>query len=93
MVGDGVSHVYNQFVIRHRDRDRLRERLKATGVETQVHYPVPIHLQPAWRGLVQQAGTLRETESAALEVLSLPMFPEMTDAQVDRVIDAVRSSD
>jgi len=90
-VCDGVSHAYNQFVIRHRDRDGLRTRLKAAGVETLVHYPVPVHLQPAWRGLVQQVGTLRESETAALEVLSLPMFPEMTDEQVDLVVEAVRS--
>ena len=91
-VCDDVRHAYNQFVIRHRDRDRLQMRLKAAGVETMVHYPVPIHLQPAWRGLVQQAGTLRETETAALEVLSLPMYPEMTDEQVERVVEAVRSN-
>jgi dTDP-4-amino-4,6-dideoxygalactose transaminase len=92
LVCEGARHAYHQFVIRHRERDRLRERLKAAGVGTEVHYPVPVHLQPAYRGLVQQAGSLRETENAAREVLSLPMFPEMTDEQVDRVIEAVQAN-
>ena len=92
VVCEGVQHAYHQFVIRHRERDLLRERLKAAGVGTEVHYPVPVHLQPAYRGLVQQAGSLRETENAAREVLSLPMFPEMTDEQVDRVVRAVQDN-
>jgi dTDP-4-amino-4,6-dideoxygalactose transaminase len=88
----GVRHAWNQFVIRHRNREQLRERLKAAGVGTHVHYPVPVHLQPAYRGWIQQAGSLRETEIAAREVVSLPMFPELTDEQVERVIEAVRAS-
>ena len=88
----GVRHAWHQFVIRHRNREQLRERLKAAGVGTLVHYPVPVHLQPAYRGWIQQAGSLRETEIAAREVVSLPLFPEMTDEQVDRVIEAVRAN-
>ena len=91
-VCEGVRHAWHQFVIRHRNREQLRERLKAAGVGTLVHYPVPVHLQPAYRGWIQQSGSLRETEIAAREVVSLPMFPEMTDEQVDRVIEAIRVS-
>ena len=89
---DGAEHAFNQFVIRHQNRDALRERLKAAGVETVVHHPMPIHLQPAYRGMIQQAGSLRESETASREVLSLPMFPEMTDEQVEFVGEAVRSN-
>jgi dTDP-4-amino-4,6-dideoxygalactose transaminase len=78
-----AGHVYHQYVIRSRDRDALREKLAARGVGTLVHYPVPVHLQPAYVRL--EHGELPETESAAQEVLSLPMYPELENADVARV--------
>jgi hypothetical protein len=89
---DGATHVFHQYVIRAPDRDAVVARLRAQGVATNVHYPVPIHRQPAYRGRVAVGpAACRATEEAAAEVLSLPMFPQLTDAQVDRVVQALRS--
>lgn len=80
--GVEVKHVYHLFVVRHDDRDGLRGWLRAGGVDTQIHYPVPVHLQPAYADLGYRAGDLPETERAAREVLSLPLYPGLTDEQV-----------
>jgi dTDP-4-amino-4,6-dideoxygalactose transaminase/carbonic anhydrase/acetyltransferase-like protein (isoleucine patch superfamily) len=84
-------HVYHQFVLRLQGRDRLREHLDAKGVATGIHYPIPLHLQPALENLGYRKGDFPVTERAADEVLSLPMYPELTDKQVARVVEAVRS--
>jgi len=79
--------VYHLFVIQCDDRDEVRRRLDAAGIATGVHYPIPLHLQPAFAGLGGAVpGDLPVTERAAGRILSLPMFPEMDDADVDRVI-------
>jgi dTDP-4-amino-4,6-dideoxygalactose transaminase len=83
----GATHVFHQYVVRSADRDGLRERLAAAGIGTNIHYPVPIHLQPAYRGRVALApGGLPATEAAARAVLSLPMYPQLADADIDRVV-------
>lgn len=89
----GTTHVFHQYVVRHPDRDALQARLQAQGIATNIHYPVPVHEQPAYRarGGSNPAG-LRETEKAAREVLSLPMYPELDEASVAEVIDAVRKA-
>ena len=88
----GCRHVYHQFVIRHPRRDALRAALRDRGIGTHVHYPVPVHLQPAYRGRLRVVGPLARTEEAASTVLSLPMYPELEPAQVRRVADAVREA-
>jgi dTDP-4-amino-4,6-dideoxygalactose transaminase len=85
-----ADHVFHQFVVRHPGRDSLREALSAQGIGTLVHYPVPVHSQPAYRGRVRAAGSLARTETAAGSVLSLPMFPELPPDQVPRVCAAIR---
>lgn len=90
-VRPGASHVYHQYVVRHPDREALRERLKAKGVMTNVHYPEPVHRQPAYMGRVA-VGSMKRTEALLPRVLSLPMYPQMTDTQVAQVIEAVRAS-
>jgi dTDP-4-amino-4,6-dideoxygalactose transaminase len=85
------DHVYHLFVIRHPNRDGLADRLRARGVETLAHYPVPVHLQPAYAHLGGMSGDLPETERAAQEVLSLPLFTGMTREQQDVVIAAVNA--
>lgn len=72
---DAPGHVYHQYVIRSTERDALRAKLAAQGIGTLIHYPVPVHLQPAYVHL--QRGAMQQTESAAREVLSLPMYPEL----------------
>jgi len=84
-------HVYHQFVIRHPRRDDLQAHLARAGITTLVHYPVPVHLQPAYAGPARPPGSLPETERAAREVLSLPIDPGMTLAQVEQVCAAVRA--
>jgi dTDP-4-amino-4,6-dideoxygalactose transaminase len=79
------------FVIRTRQRDALREHLSSRGIQTGIHYPHPIHLTPAYRHLNRLAGTLPETERASGEILSLPMYAELTDGQIDLVADEVRA--
>ena len=88
---EGATHVFHQYVLRSAERDLLQGRLRAQGIGTGIHYPVPVHLQPAYRGRIA-LGPARcaETEATAREVLSLPMFPELTDAQVERVCGALR---
>jgi len=82
----GASHVFHQYVLRVADRASVQARLRAEGVASGIHYPVPVHLQGAYKGRVALAPAgCAETEAAAHEVLSLPMFPELTDAQVAHV--------
>jgi dTDP-4-amino-4,6-dideoxygalactose transaminase len=88
----GTTHVFHQYVIRCRDRAAVQAQLRARGIGTNVHYPVPVHAQPAYRGRVALGpAACRETERAAAEVLSLPMFAELTDAQVDQVCAAIQA--
>jgi dTDP-4-amino-4,6-dideoxygalactose transaminase len=89
----GCRHVYNVFAVRLRDRDATRAYLQEHGVQTGVHYPIPIHLQPAYRDLGYRAGDFPVSEAAAREVLSLPIFPELTLEQVETVASAVRASE
>jgi dTDP-4-amino-4,6-dideoxygalactose transaminase len=84
-----VTHAYHQYVVRSSARDMLRARLKERGIATNIHYPMPVHQQPAYAGRVAvDPGSLCETERAAREVLSLPMYPELTDQALGAVIDA-----
>ena len=87
----GAEHVFHQYVLRVPARAALQARLRAEGVGTGIHYPVPVHLQGAYQGRVPlgPAGC-GETERAAREVMSLPMYPELTEAQVGRVCAALR---
>ena len=73
-------------------RDALRAALKARGIGTNIHYPMPVHLQPAYHGriLIGPSG-LGHTERAAQEILSLPMYPQLSEAAIDRTIAAVAS--
>jgi len=88
---DGAEHVFHQYVVRSSRRDELRAYLQAQGIGTLVHYPVPIHLQPAYQGRLRLGRSLRCCESAAGEVLSLPMFPELSTEQVQRVASAINA--
>jgi dTDP-4-amino-4,6-dideoxygalactose transaminase len=87
-----VRHVYHLYVVRLQQRDAWRDRLDEAGVQTGVHYPIPVHLQPAYRDLGYSAGDFPVSEQAGHEVLSLPMFPELTEAQIGEVAQALRTS-
>ena len=87
----GASHVFHQYVIRSKDRDRLREHLRGAAIGTGIHYPLPVHLHPAYRDRVPLGPTgLRNSERVAGEILSLPIYPQLSPAAVDRVIAETR---
>ncbi|MSQ35712.1 MAG: hypothetical protein EXR63_01010 [Dehalococcoidia bacterium] len=88
----GAEHVYHLYVVRHAQRDVLAAALAAEGVATGVHYPLPVHLQPPYREFGGGEGSLPETEAAAREVLSLPMYAELTDGHAEHVAGAVRAA-
>ncbi len=84
------THIYHLYMIRARRRDGLRQYLERRGVKTGIHYPVPIHLQPAYQELGYQPGDFPVAERLSREVLSLPMYPELTAEQIRYVCDSVR---
>jgi dTDP-4-amino-4,6-dideoxygalactose transaminase len=86
----GVRHVYHWYVVRSRDRDRLLSHLKERGIGAGIHYPIPLHRQPAYMALGYGDVSLPHTERAAAEVLSLPIYPELTAEQLDWVVASVR---
>ena len=87
-----ARHVYHVYAIRVNHRDEVMQLLAEKGVGSAVHYPVPVHLQEAYRSLGYQRGTFPIAERCATEFLSLPMFPELTSAQVEIVIEAVKEA-
>ena len=86
----GNYHIYHQFTIRHPKREALQAHLKANGVASEVYYPHPLHTQAAYCYLGYAEGDFPNAERAAREVLSVPVHPELTDAQVDYVADVLR---
>jgi dTDP-4-amino-4,6-dideoxygalactose transaminase len=80
------------YVVRTDDRERLRDALGRHGIQTGIHYPIPVHLQPAHADLGYGAGDFPHAEAAAREVLSLPLFPEMTRDQVETVAAGVSAA-
>jgi dTDP-3-amino-3,4,6-trideoxy-alpha-D-glucose transaminase len=86
-----VEHVFHQFVVRTKERDRLQRYLAERGASTGIHYPEGVHLQPAYAGLGYKPGACPHTEAASSEILSLPIFPQLTDQEVEKVILLVRS--
>ena len=85
-----ARHVYHVYTLRSRDRNALQAALTAEGVQTGIHYPVPVHLQPAYSDLGYKVGDFPQSEKAAAEVLSLPLFPEMTESQIEAVSRVVQ---
>ena len=85
------ASVYHLYIIRHSQRDALQAHLAEQGIETKVNYPIPLHLQKAAQQLRYQKGDFPKAEQQAATILSLPIYPELEYAQVELVIDSVRS--
>jgi dTDP-4-amino-4,6-dideoxygalactose transaminase len=89
--GDG-RHVYHQYTIKVKDRDAVKKRLDDAKMSSMIYYPVPLHLQAAYQGLGLKQGSLPASEQASHDVLSLPMYPELTEEQIMTVSDAVKKA-
>lgn len=87
-----IEPVYHLFVVRTAQQNNLRKALQADGIATGIHYPIPVHLQPAYRQLGYKAGDMPESERAAKEVVSLPVYPEISEEQTGRVCHAVEAA-
>jgi dTDP-4-amino-4,6-dideoxygalactose transaminase len=92
VLAPGNESIFNQYTIRVLGgaRDALRDALQAQGIGSGVYYPVPLHLQECFEYLGYRAGQFPESERACREVLSLPVFPELADEQLERVVAAIR---
>lgn len=90
VVDPANEHIFHQYTIRAERRDALQAHLKAQGIGHAVYYPLPLHLQPCFAHLGQNAGRFPVSEQAAHEVISLPIYPELTTAQRDAVVAAIR---
>ena len=87
----GEDHVYHIYAIASDDRDRMRQELGEMGVATNAHYPLPVHLQPAYAGIANGKGSFPFAEAYAARTLSLPIFPELTEAEIAQVVAAVNA--
>lgn len=88
---EGIRHVFHQYTIRIPFRDQVREKLLTRGIQTMIYYPLPLHLQPAFQNLGYRKGDFPEAERAAREVLSLPLYPELSEDQVEEVAGALKT--
>ena len=86
----GAQSAWHLFIVRHPQRDALKAHLEANGVGCAIHYPLPLHLQKCYAELGHGPGDFPVAERACGEVLALPFFPAMTDAQQDRAVAVIR---
>lgn len=87
-----AKHIYHLYVIRVKEREKLMQYLKSKNIATGIHYPIPIHLQEAYSFMEKKKETFPKTEEAASEILSLPMYPEISEEQVEYVASEIKHS-
>ena len=83
------TSVFAQYTVFVENREQVQEKLKADGIPTAVHYPVPLHMQPAYSALCRISGSLRESEARAQQVMSLPMSADLSGGEQTRISDAI----
>lgn len=89
-IASGCTHVFNQYTIRAKQRNQLQKYLKEHDIPTQIYYPLPLHLQPIFKSLKYKKGSLSESEKAAKEVLSLPIYPELSLKDQNYIIQTIK---
>ena len=92
MVRPWDTHVYYVYVVQVRNRDQFRQELEREGIATAIHYPIPIHLQPACAHYGYQRGMLPVTETVTERIVSLPMYPELSAEQIQTIVNVVKKS-
>jgi len=90
VIDSNKTHIFHQYTIRTKFRDELQKYLKENGIPTMIYYPLPLHLQPAFKYLNYQKGDFPQAEKAAKEVLSLPIYPELTKKQQNYIIQTIK---
>jgi dTDP-4-amino-4,6-dideoxygalactose transaminase len=88
---DYAKHVYHLYVIRVEGRDKLKEDFKSKGIATGIHYPIPLHLQPAYKYLGYKEGDFPVTEECSQKILSLPMFAELADREIEEIVELIKN--
>ena len=83
-------HTYHQYTIRVKNRDEIHQKLREKGIATMIYYPLALHLQPVFQNLGYKVGDFPVAEKASTEVLSLPMYPELTLEQVSLVVESLK---
>tara|TARA_Y100000034_G_C6902523_1_gene417723 strand:- start:483 stop:1577 length:1095 start_codon:yes stop_codon:yes gene_type:complete len=89
---EGLGHNYHLYVIKTKKRDKLKNYLDKNGITSEIHYPVPVHLQPSYKHLKVRKGSLPVTEKVCKEILSLPIFPELTKQEVEKIVNVINNS-
>ena len=88
---EGAESVFHLYVVQIEDRDSLLIHLKKSGVHAGVHYPVPVHLQPAYKDRVLLASTMSKTEMLSQRIISLPIYPELSIIDVKKIVNSIKS--
>jgi len=90
VMGDDRNHIFHQYTIKTKSRDKLQQYLKEKEIPTMIYYPLPLHLQPAFEYLNYKSGDFLESEKAAKEVLSLPIYPELSKIEQNLIIKKIK---
>ena len=90
IVREGSESVFHLYVIQVENRQGLLNYLKENGIQAGIHYPVPVHLQPAYKGRIKTATNMSVTENASLRIISLPLYPELPDSDAEKIVNTLK---